>query len=257
MCCRHFLLLFKLREAKGYKCNTTALFSCIEVSVHLAGSFQSQDSEPQPLSALCPCTQMPGVIPPGSWGVSESLSLDHPCCSELLFANLSYYLLLSASSQAWPVPSWCWWLCSGGSGWGRTCAGSLVRSWMARWPWSQQCLWHLWHLLPARLAGGTGSVVPTQDSSHCVVLNPGCSSLVSAADAAHAPLAALLPFPCSVLGKACLSLGQTRKSFYPQPARRFVQIPEAPAPCRWVQSPCSLPALPSIVQCGQRGRTLL
>lgn len=57
---------------------------------------------------------MPGVTPPGSWGVSESLSLDCPCCPELVFANLSYYLVLSSSSQAWPVPvAQLWWQCLG------------------------------------------------------------------------------------------------------------------------------------------------
>lgn len=119
-CCRHFLLLCKLREAKGYKCNIIALFFFIflpQSLPSLAGSFQ-QDPEPQPISALCPYTQVPGVTPPGSWGASESLSLDRPCCPELVFASLSYYLLLSSSSQAWPVPSQ--WLSSGGSGWGRT-----------------------------------------------------------------------------------------------------------------------------------------
>lgn len=35
-----------------------------------------------------------------------------------------------------------------------------------------------WHSLSARLAGGRGSVVPTQDSSHSILLKPGCSSLV-------------------------------------------------------------------------------
>lgn len=51
-----------------------------------------------------------GVTPPGSWEVSKSLSLHCPCCPELVFANLSYYLLLSSSSQAWPVPvAQLWW----------------------------------------------------------------------------------------------------------------------------------------------------
>lgn len=66
-----------------------------------------------------------------------------------------------------------------------------------------------------------------------------------AAYAVHAPLAALLSFPCSVLDKACLSLRQTRKTrkgFYPQPPRRFVLIPEVPAPiCRAAISQLSPP----------------
>lgn len=143
----------------------------------------------------------------------------------------------------------CQWLSSGGSGWGRTCAGSLVRSWMAQWPWSQQS-W--WHLLSARLAGGTGSVVPTHNS-HSVLLKPGCSSFVPGVQlyAVHAPLAAVCPFPCSVLGTACLSLRQTRKGFYPQPARRVMQIPEAPAPiCRAAVSQLS----PLLFSVGRKAR---
>lgn len=141
----------------------------------MTGSFQSQDPDPQPISALCPCTQMPSVTPPGSWGVSESLSLDCPCCSEPVFANLSYYLLLSASSQAWPVPSWCLWLSFGGSGWGRTCAGSLVRSWMAQLALEPAVL----VALAVCQAGRGHCQVPTQDNSHSVLLKPGCSSSVS------------------------------------------------------------------------------
>lgn len=66
----------------------------------------------------------------------------------------------------------------------------------------------------------------------------------AAAYVIHTPPAALLPSPCSaelsVLVKACLSLSQTRKGFYPQPARRFVQIPEVLAPiCRAAASQAS------------------
>lgn len=174
----------------------------------------------------------------------ESLSLDCPCCSELVFANLSYYLLLSASSQAWPVPSWCLWLSFGSSGWGRTCAGSLVRSWMAQLALEPAVL----VALAVCQAGRGHWQVPTQDNSHSVLLKPGCSSSVSGVQLMLSmlpPLAALLPFPCSFLDKACLSLRQTRKTrkgFYPQPARRFVLIPEVPAPiCRAAISQLSPP----------------
>lgn len=84
------------------------------------------------------------------------------------------------------------------------------------WPRSQQ---PLWRLLSAKLAGRTGSVVPTEDNSQSVLL---CSSLMSGlqlmlwiAYGIHTPLAALLPSPCSaepsVLVKACLSPSQARR----------------------------------------------
>lgn len=57
----------------------------------------------------------------------------------------------------------------------------------------------------------------------------------------YSPLPALLN---PVLVKARLSLSQTQKGFYPQPARRFMQIPEVSAPiCRAAASQTSPPPL--------------
>lgn len=186
-----------------------------------------------------------GVTPPGSWEVSKSLSLHCPCCPELVFANLSYYLLLSSSSQAWPVP--------------------VAQLW---WQWlGEDVCWQ-----PGEEMDGTVALEPAvlvalavcqagrghwQCGAHTqlplCLLKPGCLSFVPGVQlyAVHAPLAALLPFPCSALGTACLSLRQTRKGFYPQPARRVMQIPEAPAPiCRAAVSQLS----PLLFSVGRKAR---
>lgn len=86
-----------------------------------------------------------------------------------------------------------------------------------------------------------GSVVPTQDSSHSVLLKPGCSSLVSGVQLMLSTLPWLL---CSLfLALLWVKPAYLWKDFYSQPARRFMQITST-----HLQG-CNLSALPS-VYCG-------
>lgn len=152
-----------------------------------------------------------------------------------MFASVRY-LLLSASSQPWPVCNQqlvTQWLSSGGSGLAEE--GCVLLLWHGAG-------WHTMALEPAVYVAlavcQTGNAVPAEDNSHSCC-KPGCLSLMSGLQLMliHTPLAALLPSPCSdepsILVTACLSLRQPRKDIYPQPARRVMQIPEVSAPiCR-------------------------
>ncbi|KAI1234146.1 Copper transport protein ATOX1, partial [Lamprotornis superbus] len=113
----------------------------------LAGNFQSQDPEPQPISASCPCTQMPGLA------------------SAQPVAQLLWQ---------WLEEDVCWQ------------PGEELDGTVALEPAV---------LVVLAVCQAGGSVVPTQDNSHSVLLKPGCLSLVSGV---QLMLSTLLRLLCSL-----------------------------------------------------------
>lgn len=164
--------------------------------------------------------------------------------------------MASASTSSW-LP--------GGSalvavGWGRTRAVGLAWSWMACGGTAGlgasspcgTCSLPYWQ-------AGLAVLCPQRRTHSLSCCKPGCSSLMSGLQLMLSTIPQLLcsPVPAllnCLLVKACLSLSQTRKGFYPLLAGRFMQIPQVSAP---ILHGCSLPGLPFTIQWACRGWTLL